>query len=265
MMKRVSLFVILLMAVAIPGFSFAQSPITAEIAPTGKLRVGVSASSGALVTRTPDDKITGGLALELGKFISEKLSVPFELVSYPNADAFLKSFGKGEWDIGFGSSCASPLVSDKADFIADLLLNDYVYVAGPGREFADAAQVDRPGVKIGAGPNSVSDQFLSKNLKSAQLIPISTGDGGADVLRTGKVDIWATGASNVPRLIDRVPGAKMLPGAFTSERQAVCQPKGKSSAAQKRVAEIIMEAKKAGMVRKTIEQLDLVGVRAAPD
>jgi polar amino acid transport system substrate-binding protein len=263
MMKRVSLFAILLTAVAIPGFSLAQSPITAEIAPAEKLRVGVSVSSGALVTRTPDDKITGGLAVELGKFISEKLSVPFELVSYPNADAFLKSFGKGEWDIGFGSP--SPLVSDKADFIADLLLIDYVYVAGPGREFVNAAQVDRPGVKIGAGPNSISDQFLSKNLKSAQLIPISTVDGGADVLRTGKVDIWATGASNVPRLIDRVPGAKTLPGAFTSERQAVCQPKGKSSAAQKRVAEIIMEAKKAGMVRKKIEQLGLVGVRAAPD
>jgi ABC-type amino acid transport substrate-binding protein len=143
-------------------------------------------------------------------------------------------------------------------------LNDYVYVAGPGRDFSDASKVDRPGVKIGAGPNSVSDQFLSKNLKSAQLIPIS-GAGGADELRTGKVDVWATSASNVPRLLDRVPGAKVLPGAFTSEPQRVFLPKGKSSTAQRRVAEIIMEAKKAGMVQKTIKQLNLVGVRAAPD
>ena len=262
-MKRVLLLAILLLAAAIPGLSLAQSPITTEVAPTGKLRVGVSVSSGSLVTRTKDDKISGGLAVELGKFISEKLEVPFELVSYPNSDAFQSSYGKGAWDIGFGSP--SPIVSDKADFLVDLLLIDYVYVAGPGREFADAAKVDRPGVKIGAGPNSVSDQFLSKNLKSAQLIPISSGDGGADVLRTGKVDVWATSASNVPRLLDRVPGAKMLPDAFTSERQAVCLPKGKSSAAQKRVAEIVIEAKKAGMVQKTIKQLGLVGVRAAPD
>jgi polar amino acid transport system substrate-binding protein len=262
MMKRVSLFAILLTAVAIPGFSLAQSPITAEIAPAGKLRVGVSVSSGALVTRTKDDQITGGLALELGKFISEKLEVPFELVSYPNVD-FTSSFGKGAWDIGFGSP--NPIVSDKADFLVDLLLTDYMYVAGPGREFVDATQVDRPGVKIGAGPNSVSDQFLSKNLKSAQLMRITNTDGGAEVLRTGKVDIWATSASNVKRLIDRAPGAKVLPGTFTSERQGVFVPKGKSSPAQKRVAEIVTEAKKAGMVRKTIEQLGLVGVRAAPD
>ena len=262
-MKRLLLLTMLLTVAALPRFSLAQSPITAEIAPTGKLRVGVSVSSGSLVTRTPDDKIAGGLAVELGKLISEKLGVPFELVSYPNADAFMKSFGRAEWDVGFGSP--SPLVSEKAEFIVDLLLNDYVYVAGPKREFADAAQVDRPGVKIGVGPNSISDQFLSKNLKSAQLMPITSGDGGAEVLRTGKVDIWATSASNVPRLIDRVPGAKMLPGAFTSERQGVFLPSGKSSAARNRVAEIVTQAKKAGMVRKSVEQLGQPGLRAAPD
>jgi polar amino acid transport system substrate-binding protein len=261
-MRHILWSVIFVLAVSVTGVN-GQSGISSEIAPTGKLRVGVSVSSGALVTRTKDDKISGGLAVELGKLISEKLEVPFELVSYPNANALTSSFGKGAWDIGFGSP--SPLVSDKAEFIAELLLNDYVYVAGPGRDFSDASKVDRPGVKIGAGPNSVSDQFLSKNLKSAQLIPISSGAGGADELRTGKVDVWATGASNVPRLLDRVPGAKMLPGAFTSERQGVFLPKGKSSAAQKRVAEIITEAKKAGMVQKTIKQLNLVGVRAAPD
>jgi hypothetical protein len=92
-------------------------------------------------------------------------------------------------------------------------------------------------VKRGVGPNLVSDPYLSKNLKSAELIPTSSGNGGADELRTGKVHIWATGASIASRLIDRVPEAKALPGAYTSERQAVALPKGKSSAAQKRVAE----------------------------
>jgi len=130
-MGRILLLAIFLMETAISGLSFAQPSINSEIAPTGKVRVGVSLSSQALVTRTKDDKISGGLAVELGKLISEKLDVPFELVSYPNADAFTSSFGKGAWDIGIGS--LSPLVSDKAEFVASLLLIDYVYVAGPGR------------------------------------------------------------------------------------------------------------------------------------
>jgi hypothetical protein len=67
------LLAILLMAAAIPELSFAQAPISAEIAPTGKLRVATSVSTSVLLTRTSDGKITGGVALDVGKFIAEKL------------------------------------------------------------------------------------------------------------------------------------------------------------------------------------------------
>ena len=79
-MRHILWSVIFVLAASVTGVN-GQSGISSEIAPTGKLRVGVSVSSGALVTRTKDDKISGGLAVELGKLISEKLEVPFELVS----------------------------------------------------------------------------------------------------------------------------------------------------------------------------------------
>lgn len=85
-----------------------------------------------------------------------------------DAGAYIRTFGKGEWDIGFGAR--TPLLADKAEFVVDVVLTDYVYVAADEREFADAAQVDRPGVKIAVGENSTSDQFLSRTLKSARLV-----------------------------------------------------------------------------------------------
>jgi hypothetical protein len=118
--------------------------------------------------RTPDGKTVGGVALDVGKFVAAKLGVSFELVAYTNADAYTQSFGKGEWDIAIGPP--TPLVAEKADFGPDLVLIDFMYVAAPGREFANAAQVDRPGVKIGVGRNSTADQFLSRTLKSAELV-----------------------------------------------------------------------------------------------
>jgi len=165
------LFAILVTATTIPRFSFAQTSINSEIAPTGKLRVAVSALIPALLTRTADGKVFGGVAVEVGKFIAEKLGVPFELVPYANQNLYMQSFGKGEWDIGFGTR--TPLVADKADFIIDVVLNDYVFVAAPGREFADASQVDRPGVKVATGQTSSSYQFLSRTLKSAELVGIT--------------------------------------------------------------------------------------------
>ena len=209
-MRRYLSLAILLMATAIPGLSFAQPSISSEIASTGKLRVAANFASSVLLARTSDGKVTGGVAPDVGKFIAAKLGVPFELVTYSNADTFLQSYGKGEWDIGFGTR--TPLSADKADFIVDVVLTDYVYVAAPGREFANAAEVDRPGVKIGAGQNTSSDQFLSRTLKSAELIPIVGGSGGVEELRTGKVDVWATSASNVQRLIEtRCQGQRLFP------------------------------------------------------
>jgi len=84
----------------------------------------MNAGTPVLLMRTGDGKITGGVGLEVGKFIAEKLGIPFELVSYPSSSSYTQSFGKGEWDIGFGAK--TPLVAEKAEFIGDVLMNDYL-------------------------------------------------------------------------------------------------------------------------------------------
>jgi polar amino acid transport system substrate-binding protein len=260
-MQRILLLAILLIATSIPEGALGQSAISTEIAPTGKLRVATNGGNPQLVTRTPDGKMVGGVALDVGKFVSAKLGVSFELVAYTNADAYTASFGKGDWDIAIGPT--TPLVAEKADFGPDLVLSDLMYVAAPGREFANAAQVDRPGVKIGVGRNSGADQFLSRTLKSAELV--RPGGGGAEALRSGKADVWAANAINVQGVADALPGAKVVPEAFTTERYTVALPKGRSSAAQAEIAEIVHEAKKTGVLRNAIEQPGMSGVRVAPD
>jgi polar amino acid transport system substrate-binding protein len=260
-MRRVLFLTILLIVAAMLRLSFAQSSTNSEIAQAGKLRVGMNAATAVLLTRTPEQGTTGGVGFELGKFIARKVGAVLELAAYPASDSFSQSYGKNEWDIAFGSK--TPLVEDKADFIADVLLNDYWFIAAPGREFANAAQVDRPGVKIGAGLNSSSDQFLSKTLKSAQLVRL-TGGRSVEALSKGEVDVWAASASNIEEVLKRLPKAKIVPGNFTSERTMVILPKGRSAAAQAKIREIVNEAKKAGVVRKALEQTGTKGVRAAP-
>ena len=165
-----------------------------------------------------------------------------------------------EWDIGFGGKSSAG--GREADLILDVLLTDYLFLAAPGRQFADAAQVDRPGVKIGVGLDSSSDQFLSRTLKSAELV--RPGVSSIEALRTGRVDVWAASSSAIEQAAKGLPGAKIVPGAFTSDQTMVILAKGRSSAAQARVVEIVNEAKKTGVVRKALEQTGVKGVRAAP-
>lgn len=262
-MRKILLSLIVLIATSMPGGALGQPAIKSEIAPLGKLRVLTNGNNPVLVTRTPDGKIIGGVALDVGKFIAEKLGVSFELILYAGAQAYTETLGKGEWDIAIGAPTA--LAAEKADFGPDLVLVDYMYVAAPGREFADAVQVERSGVKIGVSRNSVPDQFLTRTLKSAELVRLPSG-GGLEALRSGKADAFFTDAVRAKRLVDALPGAKIVPGALSLEPNTVALPKGRSSAAQGKLAEIVNEAKRTGVVAKAIEQAGFKGVvRVAPD
>src|SRR5690242_18163151 len=85
----------------------AQDAIKVEIAPKGKLRVGMIAIT-----------VLGGVAEPVAKFIGQKLGLAVEPVMYSNPEAYLQSFGKEEWDIAIGPRVLAP--ADKADSTADL-------------------------------------------------------------------------------------------------------------------------------------------------
>ena len=187
------LFSIALLA-GLPGMAFGQTAPALEIAPGGKLRVGMIAIT-----------VLGGVAEPVASFIGQKLGAPVEPVMYPNPDAYLESFGKGEWDIAIGPRVLVP--ADKADSTADLWVISLVYVAAPGQEFRDIASVDKPGVKIGTIRGAPSDRVLTREIKAAEIvrIPLSPtiAADAAELLRSGKANVFgATPALGIlpPRL-----------------------------------------------------------------
>ncbi len=262
-MRIPSLLIVASIALVVCGGVHAQTAPASEIAPQGKLRVALVGSNPVLVVKKSDGSL-GGISIDLGKSIAEKLNITFEPILYPDTDAYAKSFGKGEWDLAIGPR--TPVAEAHCDFSPDFMLVENIYVAAPGREFASAAQVDKPGVKIAVVLNGAPDQFLSKNIKSAELVRIS-GDSDAmiEALRTGKADVYGSNAENVQAVANGLPGSKIIPGAFRSVRMAVAIPKGRSAAAQEKLAEIVKQAKTGGLVQKAIDQEALKSVRVAPN
>jgi hypothetical protein len=253
----VATLAIVLLAIPMLSVASGQSTPDSEIAPTGKLR-------GAVI----GIRVLGGVGEPIGKFIAERLGLIFEPVVYPNPEAYEQSFGKGEWDIAIGPRVLAP--ADKADVTSDIWLIDLLYLAAAGRQFAAADQVDRPGVKVGTIQSSPSDRFLSRTLKSAELVRIPLGSNfpadAIDMLRSDRADVFGADAGLVGSIADGYPAAKIVPGAFNAVRAAVALPKGRSAAARAKLAEIVGDAKRTGIVQKAIEQAGLKsGVRVAPD
>src|SRR5690242_14051178 len=156
-MQRILFLISFIVTLSAPVCTLAQMRPASEIAPSGKLR-------GAVI----GIRVLGGVGEPIGKFIAAKLGVPFESVVYPNPQAYEESFGKEEWDIAIGPRVLAP--ADKADLTPDVWLIDLLYLAAEGKDFVSADQVDRPGVRVGTIQNSPSDRFLSRTLKSAQLV-----------------------------------------------------------------------------------------------
>jgi hypothetical protein len=136
--------------------------------------------------------VLGGVAGPVARFIGQKLGAAVKPVMYPNPEAYLQSFGKGEWDIAIGPRVLAP--ADKADSTADLWVISLVYVAAPGKEFPDIASVDRAGVKIGTIRGAPSDRVLTREIEAAELvrIPLSPtiAADAAELLRSGKADVF---------------------------------------------------------------------------
>src|SRR6476469_7021289 len=93
--------------VGLSGVAFGQSAPASEIAPGGKLRVGMVAIT-----------VLGGVAEPVARFIGQKLGATVEPVMYPAPGAYQQSFGKSEWDIAIGPRALAP--ADKANSTADL-------------------------------------------------------------------------------------------------------------------------------------------------
>jgi polar amino acid transport system substrate-binding protein len=125
-------------------------------------------------------------------------------------------------------------------------------------------------VKVGTIQNSPSDRFLTRALKSAQLVRLSLGpkfpNDAIDMLRSGRADVFGADSGLIDAIAAGYPEAELVPDAFNTVRAAVALPKGRSPAAQARLAEILVEAKRSGIVQRAIAQAGLRnGVRVAPE
>ncbi len=253
-MRRILLSIGL--SISMISTAFGQPNVSREIVPMGKLRVGMIAIG-----------VLGGIADPVAKFIGSKLGVAVEPVMYTSPGAYAESFGKDEWDIAIGPRALAP--EEKADSTVDIWTISLVYVAAPGKEFANIAAVDKPGVKIGTIQGAPSDRILTREVKSAEIarIPLSPhiAADAAEMLRAGKADVFGADSGVGYPAVEALPGSRLVPGVFGTVRVAAALPKGLPTDVRAKLDELIAEAKRTGVVQQAIDTKGLKGVSVAPN
>jgi len=233
--------------------------VRSELAPTGKLRVGLNMSNFLL---TATDAATGkpkGLAADMGMELGRRLGVPVELVPFPNPGAVADAAKTGVWDVGFIG--AEPQRATEIDFTAAYVEIEATYLVPPGSPIKAIPDVDRPGIRIAISDRSAYDLYLTRHLKHAELIR-ARGDDVFKRFLSDKLDAMAGLRPGLVKNQEKLPGSRILDGNFTAVQQAAGAPKGRPAGA-KYLREFIEDAKASGLVAKLIEKNNVRGLTVA--
>lgn len=232
-----------------------------QLAPTGKLRVGINYGNPILATKDADSGELRGVAVDLAHELARRIDIRAELVGFESAGQMVAGLKAGAWDVAF--LAIDPGRADEIDFTAPYIEIEGTYLVPPDSSLRALEDVDRDGVRIGVSANSAYDLFLRRSVQRAQLVPAADPTAAFELLVGGQVDVAAGVRQSLMANAEKLAGSRVLPGRFMAIQQALGIPKGRNEAAQY-LRQFIEDAKASGFVARAIEKAGIRGVSVAP-
>jgi polar amino acid transport system substrate-binding protein len=165
-----------------------------------------------------------------------------------------------EWDVTFFG--VDPSRASDLDFGPVYLEIDLTYLVAATSAIQSIDEIDRPDVRIAVPKGNVPDLFLSRSLQHATLVRLDRRDALFDLLREGAVEGYASHRGELLELAPRLPGSRVLGGAFLMNRLGISVTKG-SAPLLARVGPLVEQAISSGLVGAAVERAGLRGVRVA--
>jgi polar amino acid transport system substrate-binding protein len=199
-------------------------PLKDEIAPTGKLRVGigVSAAGGAYWSNKNEAGGYTGVPVDLGKEMAAQLGVPVEYVAYPNSGQITDAASSGAWDVTFLPKDAER--ETKMSFGPIYEVADATYIVKAGSMVTNFQTLDQPGVKVAAVNGTTTMRGAIAHLKHAKITGYQSYDEIFALLKNGEVDAFALSRDQLNAMAKKIPGTRVLDETFKQTVTAVAVP-----------------------------------------
>lgn len=233
----------------------------ADLAPTGKVRVGINFQNLVLTRKDPATGEPGGIAVDLARELGRRLGVPVEIVPYTTAGNLAAAVKTGAWDVGF--LAVEPQRANEIDFAPGYLEIETTYLVPAGSPLRAVDDVDREGVRIAVGAKGGPDLILTRTLKRAQLVRAPTSAAASELFVSDKLDALAGTRPTLVLAAEQIPGSRVLEGRFSVVQQSVGTPKGREAGA-KYLREFVEDIKASGLVAQLIEKNGARGAKVAP-
>lgn len=230
----------------------ADPAIVADLAPTGSLRAAINLGNSVMCQGTADEP--SGLTVDLARELACRLGVPARLHGTRAArDSFAALMG-GAVDIAFLAH--EPARAAEVAFIPPYAAIEAAYVVPAAGRLATAAEVDRPGVRVGVKAGSAYDLFLTRTLRQAEVV---RGAEGVDVFRDQGLEVGAGIRGPVMEFAARHPGLRVLDEAFMQIRQSIASRRDRMPQTLAWLAQTMAELVRDGFVADALARSGQAG------
>jgi len=235
--------------------------VRSELAPSGKLRVGLNHGNFLLVTPGSSGTDPKGVASDLARELGRRVGVPVEFIKFDTAGKLGDGVKTGAWDVAFLGN--EPQRAAEIAFTAAYLEIPSTYLVPAGSPIRSVDEVDREGVRIAVADQSAYGLYLARTIKHAKLVMTQGLDGSFDIFVSQKLEALAGLKPRLLTDVQKLPGARVLDGQFTGVQQSIGTPKNREASA-KFLRAFVEDVKAAGLVAQAISRNTVQGVTVAP-
>lgn len=240
-----------------------QDSRVADLVRIGEVRVGLHLPQFVRDSVTGEIRGNGtGVVIEqIARALAERLNVKLRLVGHPSPPALIECLKAEACDVGFLGFIPSRTM--EVGFSPPYIVVPFTFMVPPGSSIRSIADVDKAGIRVAAIRNHASTLALGRILKHAETFNVEIPDEAFDLLRTGRVDAWASPRPPLLEYAPKLPNARVLDDSYGANRQAIAVPKNQAGRLQY-ISEFIEEAKASGLVTRAIERAGERGIEVAP-
>jgi len=258
---RLCAAVMMVPLLAAPQIARAQQgrdPRVADLRDAGKVRIALFAG------QYTKDSLTGelkGVWVDVARAFAARVGVQLVLIEHRNPPDMIACLNAGECDVGFLANDPAR-AADVGGFSPPFIEFDFTYLVPAGSPIRSAADADRPGVRVAVVRSHLSTLILTRARKHAQLVSVDMLDSAFQLLRSGRVDAWASARPILDSYSAQLPGSHVLTDRFGVNRATMVVPKGRT-ARLAYISEFIEEIKASGFVQQAIARAGERGIRVA--
>lgn len=236
--------------------------IVSAFTPAGKLRASINLGNPILANKRPGTGEPFGVSIDLAKAFAQRLDVELELVVFGTAGQSVEAVSDERTDIGFFA--IDPKRGEKIEFTAAYVLIEGFYLVRDDSPIRTNAEVDRPHHRVAVGKGSAYDLFLTRELKSAQIVRAPSSPTVVPTFLERNLEVAAGVKQQLEADAQRNAGLRLLDERFMVIQQAMGTPKSRGRQAAETLCAFVEEMKASGFVAQALSRHGIVGASVAP-